>query len=673
MVSLALPWYAQYLALTLHSNARVDAAKLRWDGVRCLFEDAQSDILLLLDACSVPESIPESSHGVKQVIAASSPSSSDTSSPASPAKPNPPGFFTRCLVDAFSRLCDRPFTTQRLHEELADLLHSNSHRHSPLSPSQKALPNQAPLFFSLTSANNKTLTLSPLSPPSTSQPDRDASSPSPLEGLIDRTAISKLRFDSARVLACTTFVGDASPGMSAFHQWLQDVPSHASGIALEAMFLGPPTMLLISMPTSVWNAVQHDKVCCFLGYVSSHNMLQLYETLVGPSSLSPSAAVEDGKSLVHAREAASGSPHRRGMDAQKANVRSADTPSSDHLSSPSGRLYQSIAANSLAIKPKDNPNQDSAEMQEAAEQLKALSHVRHRSDDSPPQSQNRTSLIDTIPDGTRRRSLPKQETSCKHCSHAPFRDSSSLRKHIAAHHTRPFPCAFSFAGCSSTFGSKNEWKRHMASQHLCLQYYRCSACPQTGANPASSSSATATDGKSNEFNRKDLFTQHLRRMHAPSQVKRATAATAKSDADVALHSEWDAQVKAMQKECLVTRRRPPQKAKCPKPGCEGRFDGAAAWDEWTEHVGRHMEKGEADDLEVDNLLTTWALVEGIIEPTGSADSDSFRLRAAPTPGSSQPVESQGTQESLTPWGKSFASSQMQSQSQSSQMRAPSPS
>ena len=50
-----------------------------------------------------------------------------------------------------------------------------------------------------------------------------------------------------------------------------------------------------------------------------------------------------------------------------------------------------------------------------------------------------------------------------------------------------------------------------------------------------------------------------------------------------------------------------------------------AWDEWTEHVGRHMEKGEGPVLRADGLLAQWALEEGIIEPKGDGE---YRLCAA---------------------------------------------
>ncbi|KAH7313842.1 hypothetical protein B0I35DRAFT_355732 [Stachybotrys elegans] len=533
-------------------NSREDAAKLKWDGVRCLFEDAQSDILLLLDTCAIPDPAIAGSHGVKQALAACSPEYNLRQPPARS--------FTSNVVEALQKLHGRrPFSVRRLFEDVASMA-----------------SGQTPLFFTITPGKGQNLTLAPLD---RSAPQDGEEEPRE-EQAIDPGSVADLLFDEARILVCTTFVGDASPDMSSFDHWLQNTPPLGATITVEGMFLGPPTILLISMPHSIWTVVQHDKVCCYLGYISSRNMIHLYQKLVG-SGRPPSRPVDDGRMLLDNRE-----PRIR-----------------------------------------DDP-EDTAEMQEAAEQLKALSHVRHRSDETP---RPRTTLPDSVPHDHEddeesknrkapRRSLPKQETRCGHCSHAPFKDSSSLRKHIAAAHTRPFPCAFSFAGCHSTFGSKNEWKRHIASQHLCLQYYRCSMCTHG-----------TSEGRGNEFNRKDLFTQHLRRMHAPPQIKRTGV---KADAQV--QAEWDNQVKALQQSCLVSRRLPPQKSACPRDGCQSVFEGASAWDEWTEHVGRHMEKGEGQPLGVDSLLTQWALDEGIIELkdgeyrfcAGATDRDAMPLLAA---------------------------------------------
>ncbi|KAL8363457.1 hypothetical protein RB601_009297 [Gaeumannomyces tritici] len=633
-----------------------DASKLKWDGVRCWFEDAQSDVLLLLDSCAPREAPIAGSHGVKQAIAAYT---SDQIPREAPARS-----FTSCLAESFSKLsAGRPFTTQRLQEEIALLQQQSVPERAltngtagPPTPQQDVYP---PVLFTLTAGKGHGISLPVLPPPGSArgqaeQTNGDSDARIKREDeLIGPEAVADLTFDEARALVCTTFVGDASQDMTFFNSWLQNATPVGIKLTVEGMFLGPPTMLLVSMPHSVWNVVQHDKVCCFLGYITSHNMTHLYKRLVGSITTAPAASakdVEDGKILLEAREALV--RHEQGAQAQSTQAQGAHhAPNGNHIKPevtsttparprtgvrhglPSSAPSSASKAAAPAVANKEV--EDSAEMQEAAEQLKALSHLGHAGGE-PQTGQKRAhgegssrSSHDAAESGAEeamsvmgsgnttppakhkpRKSLgkqatPKQETRCTMCSHAPFKDSSSLRKHIAAAHTRPFPCAFSFAGCTSTFGSKNEWKRHISSQHLCLQYYRCSSCP-----------LSAIEGKGNEFNRKDLFTQHLRRMHAPFAIKKAI----KSDGK--LQTEWENHVKDMQQSCLVTRRKPPQRSACPKPGCQTVFEGPTSWDEWTEHVGRHMEKGEGQRIGVDRLLAKWALDEGIIE---RKDDGEYRL------------------------------------------------
>ncbi|KAH6844925.1 hypothetical protein B0I37DRAFT_378690 [Chaetomium sp. MPI-CAGE-AT-0009] len=630
-------------------NSRDDAAKLKWDGVRCLFEDAQSEILLLIDSCAVRDTPVAGSHGAKQAIAAYTPDQSSLGSG--------PSSFTATLSETLQKLSSsgRPFSVQKLYDDLRQQGQQESTQalaRQPNGPSKpNATPEKSPAFFTLTPAKGQGIILVPLdpkaaqlqSPPHSADADVQSTWTSKPENRpLSPEEVLDLTLDERRVLVCTTFVGDASPDMAFFNQWLHNVPGTASNITVEGMFLGPPTMLLISMPLNVWNVVQHDKVCCFLGYINSHNMIHLYQRLVNshPSGLPGLKDGEDGCALKR-----SPSIHRSEALGHYAPLQK-ETPRRQ-----GSHLAQAAVASMPAIPPQASPGQtppvgpkdeveDSAEMQEAAEQLKALSHVRHIGDDTPSTLDRQATRVgdsiavrhagdpgsptNGVAPGVERtlfdaeystpsakpkvrkplqKQAPKQEVRCDHCSHAPFKDSSSLRKHVAAAHTRPFPCAFSFAGCTSTFGSKNEWKRHISSQHLCLQYYRCSSCPQSSA-----------DGKGNEFNRKDLFTQHLRRMHAPFAIKKAL-----SKGDNKLQAEWDTHVKDMQTTCLVTRRQPPQRSACPKPDCQSVFEGPGSWDEWTEHVGRHMEKGEAHRMGVDQLLAKWALDECIIEDHGDGE------------------------------------------------------
>lgn len=624
-----------------------------------MFEESSSDILFLFDTFASYDEPFQHGSGVQDVLASGS---IENISRARMAHT-----FTIQLADAFYRLAgERTFTAEHLfHDIVMQRRHERSHTTSMSNGTDKLdfQRSQLPLLYKLATGTRRSLTLTPLPRPdaaSQSRPVADVITTTD-DAVISSSLVNDLTFDEQRVLVCTTYVGEASPNMSSFTNWLKSRVDDVSTITAEGMFLGPPTMLLISMPMSVWNVVQHDKVCCYLGYVSSHNMTYLYDRLI--SSPSIRAAIADNANTVQRSLETHTLVRTTSFKPQcvtnvdtihglpETPIRSEERPEAHSLprSSQPQRPLHTHSSSRPSKSSRPDP-EDSAEMKAAAEQLSALSHVRHLSDDatqaSSPLSGHKAKrsfdatspagkdvslvdgstspgLHDVTPSRTKqqRRSLvkqlPRQETRCDHCSHAPFKDTSSLRKHIAAAHTRPFPCAFSFAGCPSTFGSKNEWKRHIASQHLCLTYYHCTACPQSTA-----------DGKGNEFNRKDLFTQHLRRMHAPFAIKKAL-----TKGDSKLQIEWETHVKEMQQSCLVIRRRPPQRSACPKPDCASVFEGPSSWDEWTEHVGRHMEKGEAGRLNLDPLLAKWALDENVIERRGDGE---YRLVSGP--GSSSPID-----------------------------------
>lgn len=656
-------------ANTYNSSAAVDSPKVPWDAVKSLVMNEPSDILLLLDCCALPDDSANGENGVKQALAACAP---DTA-----ANEPGPNSFTYHLIDALHKLSSGPpFTAQQLHEELnvsIQALKSIEQNAGTNGDSKEATPSErAPVFFSLTPGNPKNIVLTPMH--DTNQPimpsmdgydhmmhDRPAEHyPPPLS--------PALLFDEPRALVSIQFQDEFGHEMVTFKQWLNSIPGTSTTVTVEGKFQGPATVLIMSMPTEIYSAISQERQCIFLAYVKSHNMVKEHQSLVDLAMLANQASnqasskqLEDGKMLLDAASslAAVSSPGLnklepqtvgpQGMNAyeQSPNMLSRNmilTAAQKEVLTP----QQADLLRSLGMKDHES------EMHEAAVQLKALSHVRppshdnsgsrhergqshgHLLDDqnhspnyhSPRQhsisshhqqgtDMNEHSDIDgdlyaagsySTPSTSRakpRKSLTKSvgaktDTRCSMCSHAPFKDSSSLRKHIAAAHTRPFPCAFAFAGCNSTFGSKNEWKRHIASQHLCLTFYRCSSCPQS-----------QTEGKGNEFNRKDLFTQHLRRMHAPFAIKKQ-----RGQGDNRLLAEWENHVKSMQADCLVHRRQPPQRSACPKEDCVTVFEGAGSWDDWTEHVGRHMEKGEAGRLGVDSLLADWALGEGIIEMRG---------------------------------------------------------
>ena len=179
---------------------------------------------------------------------------------------------------------------------------------------------------------------------------------------------------------------------------------------------------------------------------------------------------------------------------------------------------------------------------------------------------------------------------------------------------RPFICTFSFANCMQTFATKNEWKRHVSSQHIQSKVWKCDI-------------GTCIDRKAATFNRKDLFGQHLKRMHAPKPVKnnypghdhnpgRGQTSTSKEMNDY-LNSE----VPLIQERCCIIQRRTPEELTCGLTTCSKGFYGINAWDEWMEHVGRHYENTHTsipeDDISVDMwrtdpVVSEWSLMQEIV-------------------------------------------------------------
>ena len=193
------------------------------------------------------------------------------------------------------------------------------------------------------------------------------------------------------------------------------------------------------------------------------------------------------------------------------------------------------------------------------------------------------------------------QITCSHCELSQT-TQSALNKHITTIHTRPFTCTFQFYGCSATFGSKNEWKRHVSSQHLRLGIWRCDlgACvppSQQGHEP------TNKELIYNDFNRKDLFTQHLRRMHGPHK------SSAKTEQDA-----FNASLESASRRCLVDIRQPPPYTICGYCNDET-FQGPGAWEQRMEHIGRHLENGHGETKEwrEDLGLKEWMVVEGLVE------------------------------------------------------------
>ncbi|KAM3464525.1 hypothetical protein MY5147_000428 [Beauveria neobassiana] len=216
---------------------------------------------------------------------------------------------------------------------------------------------------------------------------------------------------------------------------------------------------------------------------------------------------------------------------------------------------------------------------------------------------------------------------CTECN-LTFRDAPTLQKHIKSEHTRPLLCVFHYAGCTSRFASKNEWKRHVASQHLALRYWICTegACGQT-RGPSTRSRAASLPAFGSIFNRKDLYTQHIRRMHLIPEGSPILGPASKKP----MPSEIEDRMRELQTNAARTRCSLPRFMLCPAPGCTTEFHGANAWDDRMEHVACHLERAAAGEELLVNFggsgdwtLTDWAASEGV-NVTRQTSSGSWKL------------------------------------------------
>jgi hypothetical protein len=239
-------------------------------------------------------------------------------------------------------------------------------------------------------------------------------------------------------------------------------------------------------------------------------------------------------------------------------------------------------------------------------------------------AEKQTPLLTTRSSRVTKRSSTPREATTSRARTQNQRIKEEDDEHKAQPSLRSFPCPLAPYGCTSSFSAKNEWKRHAATQHFRLGFWRCDLCPpetktlnshKTNNNnnnnsntrtPKPSSSSTTTH---NDFNRKDLFIQHVRRMH-PDSISLATTTSTTS--------------KPNKKTTSSTRKRPSSTSiptaklttslshlatRChrlahslPPPSlcvfCNERFEGGAeGLESRLEHMGKHMDSRRKEGKE----------------------------------------------------------------------------
>ncbi|KAJ5233122.1 hypothetical protein N7468_006078 [Penicillium chermesinum] len=214
--------------------------------------------------------------------------------------------------------------------------------------------------------------------------------------------------------------------------------------------------------------------------------------------------------------------------------------------------------------------------------------------DRIPTTASRTQIQDSPGLGLARGPETRRETTNVYTRAQPSPSRSPARS-SRRHHT--------------IFVSKNEWKRHVLSQHLQLGFYRCDVGKCNHHPRSRSQNSSPPPGQPNDFNRKDLFTQHQRRIHAPWQQPGRRRAPSEDE-----QAAFEAGLEQVRQRCWHELRQPPLHSQC--VFCQEVFSGEGSWDARMEHVGRHVERDDPQTLSHANedvLLREWGLREGILQ------------------------------------------------------------
>lgn len=285
--------YAHHLVNSRSKPSDPSYRTVKWNGIQHALEEAESDVLLLLDCCSSGTANTDVGHGVTELIAAAG-----FNGTANPVGANS---FTEALITELTLMRNLPaFTVGALYSKILCRLQSRL-------PSPGEPPQRPPLHVVLTQNHQlpRSIRLSPqrarsqnMSHISLAQ-DTIQGPPSPNIVNMSSSNSSLSTKDSPRQYPSTPPESSASPDLEScakiiisiklketftpldfpvdlFGDWLQMMPVLAEQVRIEAGFTSFSTVVIMSMPICVWCYLQDDPAISVVGLTRSSNFLHAH-------------------------------------------------------------------------------------------------------------------------------------------------------------------------------------------------------------------------------------------------------------------------------------------------------------------------------------------------------------------------------------------------------------
>ena len=230
---------------------------------------ALCDVLILLDCCYAGSAARTDISGTNEILAACGRESTTLGVGA--------GSFTAKILRKIRSFKGKPFTVEQLYQRLL-----NDRKRMDITPQYAPLSGRRGLSIVLARMESK-LTVDDLQVHSSAEPGSNESDPmtSASTSLVpsSETDTSGLSSPSEgpRVLIALSLEAEANvPDLEAWKTWLStNAPEEIRSleVTVETAFLSHSTLVLVSLPISVWNHLPDTSAYRFVGFITSENLL----------------------------------------------------------------------------------------------------------------------------------------------------------------------------------------------------------------------------------------------------------------------------------------------------------------------------------------------------------------------------------------------------------------
>lgn len=251
---------------TRHSGS----PSLQWSAIQTLLERSVSDVLILLDCCAGAASATfPNGKSITETISASS---------WDAIAPDPGRYsFTNALIEVLGEWRLKTFSAAMLHAEvLARLKHPR-----PIRINGKRFEARStPVHFMMTSDHKApSIEMSRIAPddpqpPSPPQPSSSLDGRLLGRGSVENGCFTQPNEDKPHVMISLALEDDQRLDLNAWEQWLASFPALAKYVTVQGVFKSHSTLLLLSMPVTIWDLLPEDQACSFVAFIRSNNLIK---------------------------------------------------------------------------------------------------------------------------------------------------------------------------------------------------------------------------------------------------------------------------------------------------------------------------------------------------------------------------------------------------------------